>query len=208
MFSHATYSIRVCLWTKLPSRELDGTGYGKDITQRQAFYVHSTHHTRREPILMHKIHRVTNPTHEWILTWQMFGMHVKMVVLTRPAVPHLGLYLGGFPDSSVLLRGGLDFFTVGPLPEAIGCSAAHRVGGLMVFLFEFFWKVILRACPPVSALKALSIAMAADRDLQREPSLPTSAWPHNQSLVVGGMARATNATMISSVCWSRVFGQP
>ena len=47
--------------------------------------------------------------------------------------------------------------------------------------------------------------MAADCDLQREPSLPTSAWPHNQSQVVGGMALAANATMISRVCWSRVF---
>ena len=66
------------------------------------------------------------------------------------AVPYLGLYLGRFPGSPVFLRGGPNVFLAKPLPEAIGCSAAHRVGGLVVFLCEFFWKVILEACTSFS----------------------------------------------------------
>ena len=46
---------------------------------------------------------------------------------------------------------------------------------------------------------------AADKDLQREPSLPTSDWPQSQRWVVGGMALAANPTRISRVFWSRVF---
>ena len=75
-----------------------------------------------------------------------------VVLLRRPrrgvsAVPDLGFNLCRFPGGSVFLRGRLDLFPAEPLPEAVGGSAAHRVGGLLVFGFEFFGEVILGVRP-------------------------------------------------------------
>ena len=72
-------------------------------------------------------------------------MCVRLFAKVVLAVPHLGLYLGRFPGSSVFPWGGLDIFAVEPLLEAIGRSAAHRVGGFVVFGLKLFGKIILGA---------------------------------------------------------------